>query len=329
MYHGSSPALPAAITAAGSMGFLSVGWDTPEQLEARLSSIRKSLNIPRDDPLPIGIGFLVFILDNNNKNGVDDPCIQVALSHKPSVIMLAFSNDLGKYVTKIREVDSTREHKTKIFMTVNSVEEAKRAVYAYKVDAIVVQGGEAGGHSGGHALPMFPLLQAVLSAIPHEHETSPLIVAAGGIYTGAQAAAVLTLGADGCLVGTRFIGTKESSYSDAAKKAIIDADFMSTAKNRIFDQTSKSDEWPLGVEGRAIANDVLTDYHGGLSLLDRVKNHDEALERGDNNRLVIWAGLGIGQIKEVEAASTVLQGLHEDCIRTLKKAHTSLAVAKL
>lgn len=55
-------------------------------------------------------------------------------------IWFAFGVDLGKYVTQVRAFDAKREHKTVIFVIVNSVEGALQAANDWKVDVIVTQG---------------------------------------------------------------------------------------------------------------------------------------------------------------------------------------------
>ena len=70
----------------------------------------------------------------------EDPRIPSVLEEKPTVVWFAFGNDLFKYIQQVRDYDAKREHKTKIFCCVNSVEEAKRAANEWKVDVLVVQG---------------------------------------------------------------------------------------------------------------------------------------------------------------------------------------------
>lgn len=100
--------------------------------------MRKNLNIAPDQPVPIGIGFIGWILDMTESS--PDPRLHAILEEKPVAIWLAFGVDLGKYVAQIQAFDAKREHKTVIFVIVNSVEEALRAANEWKVDVIVAQG---------------------------------------------------------------------------------------------------------------------------------------------------------------------------------------------
>ena len=62
------------------------------------------------------------------------------LAEKPAAVFFAYGDDLGKYVAQVRAFDAKRDHKTIIFVTVNSVAEALCAANEWKVDAITVQG---------------------------------------------------------------------------------------------------------------------------------------------------------------------------------------------
>ena len=168
----------------------------------------------------------------------------------------------------------------------------------------IIPGGEAGGHGGSASPPLLTLLQAVLAALPKV--SRPVVVAAGAISTGAQIAALLTLGADGVIVGSRFLVSPESLYSDAQKQVILDADFYSTIRHRAFDEVARIDFWPPGIDGRAITNDIVADALKGEDLENRLKKHDDGLKNGEKERLVIWAGVGIGHLKEIKSTAVRL-----------------------
>ena len=92
-----------------------------------------------DSVLPIGIGYLGWILD---KDSDSQEKIALALEARVAAIWFAFGNDLGKWIDFVRKYDNGRSvpHKTLIFVIVNSVEEAVRAAEQWKVDVLVVQG---------------------------------------------------------------------------------------------------------------------------------------------------------------------------------------------
>ena len=133
----------------------------------------------------------------------------------------------------------------------------------------IIPGGEAGGHGGSASPPLLTLLPKV---------SRPTVVAGGAISTGAQIAALLTLGADGIIVGSRFLVSPESLYGGARKQVILDANFYSTKRHRAFNEVAL---WPPGMDGRAISNDIVADALKGEDLETRLKKHDNGRIKSD------------------------------------------------
>jgi NAD(P)H-dependent flavin oxidoreductase YrpB (nitropropane dioxygenase family) len=88
-----------------------------------------------------------------------------------------------------------------------------RKVADWGADAVIVQGGEGGGHTGGVATTL--LLPSVLDAVDIP------VIAAGGFFDGRGLAAALSYGAAGVAMGTRFLLTKESTVPDSVKHAYL------------------------------------------------------------------------------------------------------------
>jgi enoyl-[acyl-carrier protein] reductase II len=105
---------------------------------------------------------------------------------------------------------------------VASVEHAQKAEAA-GVDALVVDGAEAGGHPPPSEVGTLVLVRRVVKA------TKLPVVASGGIADGAGIAAMLALGADAVQLGTRFIATPEASVHENYKRAVLEADVDQTA----------------------------------------------------------------------------------------------------
>jgi len=106
--------------------------------------------------------------------------------------------------------------------------------YGYAADLVVVEGPKAGGHLGfsmddlieKKTQSLKQIVTEVIEAIkPYEEKYSKKIpvVAAGGIYTGADIAELIELGAAGVQMGTRFVATDECDANPAYKQAYIDA----------------------------------------------------------------------------------------------------------
>src|SRR5690606_40036619 len=97
---------------------------------------------------------------------------------------------------------------------VSSVKFALKAEEA-GVDAVVAEGFEAGGHNGREETTTFCLIPNV------RRQISIPLIAAGGIATGRQILAAMTLGADGVQMVSRFAASFESSAHELLKKEIV------------------------------------------------------------------------------------------------------------
>ena len=130
--------------------------------------------------------------------------------------------------------------------------------YGRLPDAFVVEGPMAGGHLGFKAeqvdQPEFAL-EKILKEVVHSVRAygGIPVIAAGGVYTGADIHAMMELGAAGCQMGTRFVGTEECDAALEFKKCYLDA--------RAEDiRLIKS---PVGLPGRAIVTSLVRDMEEG------------------------------------------------------------------
>ncbi len=138
------------------------------------------------------------------------------------------------------------------------------ARFDYLPDAIVVEGPMAGGHLGFAPEQIFDpdyalerLLPPVLDEVgQYEKQVGKTIpvVAAGGIYTGADIRRFLEMGASGVQLGTRFVATHECDADIAFKQKYIDAE----PEDIIIIKS------PVGMPGRAIRNQYTTDVAAGM-----------------------------------------------------------------
>ena len=106
------------------------------------------------------------------------------------------------------------DHGIKVAHVVSSSKFARKCEDA-RVDAVVAEGFEAGGHNGREETTTMCLIPQVREAV-----SLPLI-AAGGIGSGASMLAAMALGAEGVQIGTRFALTEESSASEEFKRFCI------------------------------------------------------------------------------------------------------------
>ncbi|MBV2247578.1 MAG: nitronate monooxygenase [Lentimicrobium sp.] len=137
------------------------------------------------------------------------------------------------------------------------------ANYHYLPDAIVVEGPKAGGHLGFKPEQIFdenfslehlvPEVTKVVNEIARANGKTIPVIAAGGIYTGADIARIMELGASGVQMGTRFVTTLECDASSEFKQAYIDAG----------PEDVKIIKSPVGMPGRAINSPFLLAVEAG------------------------------------------------------------------
>ncbi|KAK6974310.1 2-nitropropane dioxygenase [Favolaschia claudopus] len=285
--------------------------DSSKLLTSKIQKVRKLLNTAPGQPVPLAIGFIGWILEMTESS--DDPRLDAVLNEVPAAVWFAFGLDLWKYIDQVHAHDRKTGRKTFIFVMVHSVDDARQAKEK-GVDAVVVQGIEAGGHGRDESPPLLTLLAAVLSERRKWTDGGPLVLAAGGITTGADIANLLKIGADGAVLGTRFLFTHECEYSAAQKNVILKAGPDSTVRTLAFDDVGRTNGWPPNYDGRAISNEVMSDLDAELSLDERRRRFDESARNGDDSRLVVWAGVGVALVNEISSAADVLRSLHQDTI---------------
>lgn len=143
-------------------------------------------------------------------------------------------------------------------------------------------------------------MSSILPEIPKDN--GPLLLGAGGLANGSQVAAFLTLGAAGAVLGTRFLLTPESSYTDAQRSALISAGVGSTVRTLVFDRARGTTGWPQGVDGRAIRNQTVEDADAGVDMEEVKQKFLEGARSGDHSRMLVWAGEGVALMNEVQGA---------------------------
>jgi nitronate monooxygenase len=187
--------------------------------------------------------------------------------------------------------------------TATTVREAQRLAAA-DVDAILAQGGEAGGHRGTFDGPfeaaLIPVRRLVTDIVA---VVDTPVIAAGGLMTGGDVAEVLELGAVAAALGTAFLATPESGVSRAQREAVLAAEGDPTLVTRAFS----------GRPARAIANEF-TKLVGrlGKSILPYPRQNQltralrtAAAQAGDARYLSMYAGTGAARVRAVPAATLV------------------------
>jgi nitronate monooxygenase len=218
--------------------------------------------------------------------------------------------------------DAVRAAGVRLVAQVSDRATADRALAA-GVDVLVAQGTDAGGHTG--SVGTLPLLAEVLEVAGPD---GPPVLAAGGIATGDQVAAVLTLGAAGVWVGTRFAATTEALGADAAKRRIVAATAGDTVHTRVFD-LALGYPWPAEYPGRALRNAFSDRWHGAERHLQEEREPAaqalaDARQAGDYDTAYIYAGQASGLVHDVPPAADVVQRLVRDAEAALRRARRLL-----
>lgn len=197
--------LAHAVTQAGAFGIVAPGPDE--------AAIRREVTAAAN--ARIGIGFITWQLGRN------PAALDAALAAKPAAVMFSFG-DAMPYIPRVKEAGIT------LILQVQTLAMA-RAAAAAGADVLVAQGRDAGGH-GGAIRGTLGLVPAVVDAVA----PTP-VVAAGGFADGRGLAAALALGAAGVSMGTRFLATRESQWSDKRKTNLLAGQADNTLQSRLFD----------------------------------------------------------------------------------------------
>jgi nitronate monooxygenase len=299
----STPALAAAVSGAGGLGFLAAGYKTIDAIRSELEELRRLL------PAGVPFGINLFAPPGHGAGAADVAAYAETLraeAERSGAELGEPSWDDDRYAEKLDLVcaepiavvsftfgcpspaDIGRLHDggATVWVTVTTADEA-RAAHAAGADGLIAQGVEAGGHRGtfDDARPgdvgLLALLQLVRGAVG---EQTPLI-ATGGIATGRGVAAVLAAGAAAAQLGTAFMLCPEAATAPAHRSAIEDA-HARTALTRAF----------TGRTARGIVNRFLREHSpaapSAYPEVHRVTAplRAAARRRGDAEGFHLWAG---------------------------------------
>ncbi len=184
--------LVSATAAAGGLGILASATMSYDELA---SAIRETKS--RTDA-PFGV---------NLRADAEDAASRVDLLIAEGVRVASFALAPRKeMIAKLKDAGVV------VIPSIGAARHAEK-VANWGADAVIVQGGEGGGHTGGVATTL--LLPSVLDAVDIP------VIAAGGFYDGRGLAAALAYGAAGVAMGTRFLLTKESTVPDDVKREYL------------------------------------------------------------------------------------------------------------
>ncbi|KAI1093261.1 FMN-dependent 2-nitropropane dioxygenase [Rostrohypoxylon terebratum] len=331
----TNPRLATEVTKAGGLGFIQGGRDfsptSPilKRLEDQLALARELLG-GTTTPLPIGVGFVTF--SASVREHFATAAVPILKRYRPAAIWLFapapdFPETLFTLIKTLKsDLADGAAYVPKIAVQVGSVAAAREAV-AHGADIVVAQGTDAGGHQWASGASVVSLVPEVRDMLDAEFPGKEIVVwAAGGIADGRGVAAALALGAEGGVLGTRYMVATESDAQDFRRKALLSATDggNSTVKSQLHDHIQGNRSWPDLYDGRAIITPTYDDHVSGVSLDENTKKFEAAKQGGDSSRMVTWSGTGVGLVREELPAAEITKRVRDGALKAIKGLNASL-----
>jgi NAD(P)H-dependent flavin oxidoreductase YrpB (nitropropane dioxygenase family) len=195
----SDATLSAATSGAGGLGIIAAAMMNLDELESSISLVQETTS------KPFGV---------NLRSDAPDIHERVKIMIQMKVRVASFALAPSRSV-----IDELKEAGVVCMPSIGARRHAEK-VSSWGVDALIVQGGEGGGHTG--AVPTSVLLPQVVDSVDIP------VIAAGGFFDGRGLVSALAYGADGIAMGTRFLLTQESPVHPAIKQSYLEKSVDST-----------------------------------------------------------------------------------------------------
>jgi len=323
----STPALAAAVSSAGGLGFLAAGYKTTAEVAAEIAGVRALTDAPfgvnlfvpaianasaargeeasPDARAAAVAAYRTALLPEAARYGVElsmpDPAdtdewedkIALLLRHPVPIVSFTFGCPDSGVIARLREEGSF------VIVSVTDAEEA-RAAAMQAPGALCVQGPLGGGHRPTHSVAKTPGADDVLTLLRGIDAVVDIpLVAAGGITRAEQIARMLASGAAAVQMGTVFLRTPESGASAVYKAALGSGAFTETIATRAFS----------GRVARGLVNRFIRDHdrqapaaYPEVNQLTR-SLRAAAARLGDPDGMSLWAGIGFRDATEEPAAA--------------------------
>ena len=298
------PRFCSAVSNAGGMGNLTAGnYETADEFRAAIRETRKLTK----NPFMVAITLLpsVRITPEHHK-------MYVKICAEEKVDGIEFSGTPLDKVAGMEAVEMLKRAGVKMFHKVGAL---RHAQHAEKIgfDGVYAAGIEEGGHPLSDDVTSMVLTPKIASSVKIP------VVTVGGIADGRTMAAAMALGAQGVMMASRFIATKECEVHDNIKQELIRRQEFETV---IYGKS-------IGLQGRGLKSKVLEEVlaiearHGGFEELipllsgQKVK---EAWETGDVNYAPLMVGQSIGLINDIPTCKELLERMAAQASESLAKA---------
>lgn len=320
MASATNPELVAAVSEAGGLGSFGAAATPPDRLRATVRAIRQRTNRPfninlfskeaeRFDPSARPGPKLAEKLEAYHAEmglgpvpgpgpmfGPCDKQLDVLIEEQVPVVSFHFGIDPA-------DAARVQEAGAKVICSATTAAEGE-ALEKLGVDAIIAQGVEAGGHRGTFTLDYRRAMIGTLALVPQVVDAVEVpVIAAGGIMDARGIVACLALGAAGVQMGTAFLGCPEAPVADAWRNSL-----RSTAAEGTHVTEAMSGKAARAVRNRYIEEiealgEPLLPYPAQYSVSRELRA--AASERGDPGFIAMWAGQGVGLIRNRPAAALV------------------------
>ncbi|QNO36689.1 nitronate monooxygenase [Protaetiibacter sp. SSC-01] len=219
--------------------------------------------------------------------------LDAVLEARPAVLSVVFG------VPAPEVVAAAHDRGIRVIGTATTVAEA-RALETGGVDAIIASGAEAGGHRVSFLRRADESLVGTLALVPQVVDAvSVPVIAAGGIADRRGVAAARALGADGVLVGTAFLATRQSAATEAHRRAIRSSTDDGTVLTRAM-----SGRLARGIPNRAVREIEHADAIAPFPAQNWATGtfRAEAAKRDEGELLSLWAGQAAPLARHAEVA---------------------------
>lgn len=302
--------MKAAISNGIAASFPSLNYRKEGELENLLASLN---NFKKNNSGTYGVNLIV-----QKSNPLYEKHLKICVDAKVPFYITSLGNP--KQV-----IEAAHSYGAKVFCDVTNIEHAQKA-HALNCDGFIAVGQGAGGHAGPYPL-------SILVATLKRNFPNMPIIAAGGIANGAGILSMLSLGAAGVSIGTRFIASTEASVNDAYKEAIIDSKMTDIVLSEKLSGTpctiintpyAKKIGNKLNFFEKLLANNKTTKkYFKMLFQLKGMNKLEKSIKPGNYNNL--WcAGQSVELIDSIIPVQEIIQQLKQETAEAYKNLNKSI-----
>ncbi|KAF2767658.1 inosine monophosphate dehydrogenase [Teratosphaeria nubilosa] len=331
MLGAATPALAAAVTRQGGVGFLAGGTNA-QNLDKSLTEtarlLKNSSISTHDGMLPIGVGF-------QNWSCTLEFALDAVIKLRPAIVWMYAPKDVTEFRDWAEAIRRWTGGRTEIWIQVGTVEEALETMKLARPDVLVVQGHDAGGHGLKRSAGIISLLPEVHDALESAGFRNVPLLAAGGIVDARGTAAALVLGASGVVMGTRFLAAEEAGIAPGWQGEILRTTDggPTTINSTLCDRLKETKGWPEQYDGRAVRNRGHVDEDAGMAEAENVRLYKKEVpgdgEWGVEGRMVVYAGTGVGMIREVKGAGDIVEEVRSGAKRVVERLGNVTSASKL